>query len=283
MRSAGTPAGRIPVDARFIFSNHKNVHTPAIEKRQRALLHKAAFICDFLEPRERVLLLAPCVSGYVNRALLIVTNKGMFHVPTRLDLGFRQSIARFRYADCRRLAVRPWGLLVEYGNGRKERFLGLTREDRLKLKAHLEGVDPGGAEASGGKAALCPRCTRALAPAVSLCPGCRLPFKDTATALRAALLIPGGGYFYIGRPVLGAGEALAGMTLSGLFVANLGGVLDASASAILQGHVAIGSGALLWGTVLAIEKLLTWQHVKRYIAEFIPKPKTLQPRGIVPA
>jgi hypothetical protein len=283
MRSAGTPAGRVPVDARFIYSDHKQVHTPAIAQRQRALLQKAAYICDFLEPRERVLLVAPCVSAHVSRALLIVTNKGMFHVPTRLDLGFRHSIARFRYADCRRLAIYPWGLRVEYGNGRKEHFFGFARQDRLKLKVHLNEVRVGGAEATGGKTALCPRCARALVPPASLCPSCRLPFKDAAAALRAALVIPGGGYFYVGRPVLGTAEAIGGMTLSGLFVVSLGGSWDTGFVSLLHGQLALTGGALFWGAALAVEKLLTWQHVKRYLADFIPKPKTLQPHEIVPA
>lgn len=283
MPSAGTPAGRIPVDARFIFSNHKNVHTPAIEKRQRALLQRVAFICDCLEPRERVLLVAPCIAGYVNRALLVVTNKGIFQVGTRLDLSYRQTLARFRYRDCQRLEVRPWGLLVEYADGRAERFFVLSRTNRLKLKAHLEDVVTGVAGSSPGKTALCPRCTRELAAGTTLCPSCRLPFKDQATALRAALLIPGGGYFYIGRPVLGVADAGIGMLLSGLFVASLGGVLEVNYASLLAGHFAIGGGTLFWGTLLTLEKLLAWQHVKRYIAEFIPKPKTLQPHEIVAA
>ena len=99
MSEPSTPGSKIPVDTQFMFSNHKNVRKAGIEKRQRKLLRKIPFIGAFLAPGEKVLLAVPCVSptsffeqwsmGWVfmivNRALLVVTNKGILHVPAKRE------------------------------------------------------------------------------------------------------------------------------------------------------------------------------------------------------
>ena len=49
----------LPVDAGTMFSNHKNIYKPAIEKRQRNLLKKVSFIKPFLDEDEEILLVTP--------------------------------------------------------------------------------------------------------------------------------------------------------------------------------------------------------------------------------
>ena len=272
---------QIRVDMQFMFSNHKGVHKPRLEKRQRKLLEKVSFIGRFLEPDERVLLVTPCVSptslfeqlttgvifAYINRALLVVTNKGLFHVPTSANFKYRFSIAKIRYVDCKEVRIRRGYLLVQYGDGKKERYLYLPRAQRLKLKGLFEQMKLG-AGTKVGKLHLCPRCTGALSDGVYQCPKCRLPFKNWTTAMKLSILLPGGGYFYTGHPFLGIGDFFVETMLLLFVVAEVVG--------IFQGDPESPAAAVLFGVALVLEKLLTIHHAKRYIGEFIPEYKKVQ-------
>lgn len=286
--SAPNPASTaVRVDTQFMFSNHKNVHKAGIERRQRKLLKKIPFISSFLEPDEKVLLVAPCVSPtslleqltsgwifiYINRAMLVVTNKGIFHIPAKTNYDYRQSIAKFRYEDCKELRVRGRYLRVQYANGKKERFLYLPRAQRLKLKAYFQNLKIGaGTAANAGRAHLCPRCTKPLAANVYQCPSCRLPFKDMATAKKLSILVPGGGYFYTGHPFLGLGDFVVELALLALVITEIGGIVEGRPEATF--------GAIFFGVILAIEKLITIHHAKRYIGEYIPKEKVTQRQAV---
>ena len=286
MSAPGTPTGKIPVDTQFMFSNHKDVHKTSIEKRQRKLLKKIPFLSAFLAPDEKVLLVTPCISptsffeqwsmGWVfmivNRALLVVTNKGILHVPTKGNYEYRQSIARFNYGDCKDLRIKGRFLNVRYANGKKERFMYLPRAQRLKLKAYFPTLKFGAnAAAQKGRQHLCPRCTKPLTPDTYQCGGCRLGFKDMATATKLSLLIPGGGYFYTGHPFLGLGDFAVELLFLALVIAGIIG--------IVEGDLAATPTTVVFGLFLGLEKLLTLHHAKRYISEFIPLEKTfrLQP------
>jgi hypothetical protein len=262
-----------------MFSNHKNVHKKGIEKHQRKLLRKIRFINAFLAPDEKVLRVVPCVSPtswleqlttgwiylYLNRALLVVTNKGMLHIPTRPNYDYRQSIARIRYEDCKSLRVHGSGLQLQYMNGRKEKFLHLPRAHRLKLKPFLKTVKTNTGPAHAGRRHLCPRCTAPLTKNMHQCPSCRQPFKDAGTARKLSLLLPGGGYFYTGHPILGLGDLLVELGLLWLLVGELAGMV--------QGRPGAEIGAAVFGAAFLIEKLITLHHAKRYVGEFIPKGK----------
>lgn len=286
MSTPGPTTAPLRVDTQFMFSNHKNAHKAGIEKRQRKLLAKIPFIGAFLEPDEKVLLVSTCVSptsffeqlttgwifAFINRALLVVTDKGIFHIPTKTDFGYRHSIARIRYQDCKRLRVRGRHLYLQYGNGKKESYLYLPRAQSLKLKAYFQNLNIGtGTVANAGKTHLCPRCTKPLAGGVYQCAGCRLPFKDMATAMKLSILLPGGGYFYTGHPLLGLGDLLVELVL---MVAVVAGVVG-----MTQGEPGAGATAVFFGVFLVLEKLLTLHHARRYVSEFIPKeiPAKLQP------
>lgn len=283
MSAASTTAGKIPVDTKFMFSNHKNVAKAGIEKRQRKLLQKIPFIQAFLEPDEKVLLVVPCVSptslleqlsmgwifAIVNRALLVVTNKGIFHLPAKADYSYRHSIARFRYADCKELRIKGRYLYVQYANGKKERFLYLPRAQRLKLKAYLPTLTLGAnIAAKGGRTHLCPRCTKPLAPGASQCGGCRLGFKDMATATRLSILIPGGGYFYTGHPFLGLSDFAVELLFLAIVIGGIVGIVEGAPGAV--------GDTVFFGIFLVLEKLLTIHHAKRYIAEYLPQDRKLR-------
>jgi len=286
MSAPSMPKTEVRIDPRFMFSNHKDVHKPRLEKRQRKLLQKIPFIGPFVAPDEKLLLVTPCVSPtsiweqittgwvfvYLNRALLVVTNKGVFHIPTKADYSYRHSIAKFRYEDCKQLRVRGRYLLVQYGNGKKDRFLYLPRAQRLKLKAYFQTLPVGnGGVANAGRVHLCPRCTKPVPSGVYQCGSCRLPFKDMATAMKLSILVPGGGYFYTGHRILGIGDFIVESVLLIFVILSVQGILDGTPGSI--------GDAIFFGVILAFEKFVTIHHAKRYIAEYIPKekPARLQP------
>lgn len=274
VRAASAP---IRADVQFMFSNHRNVFKKRIERRQRQLLKKIRFISAFLAPEEQVLMVATCVSPtswweqlttgwmylYLNRALLVVTNKGILHIPTKPNYDYRDSIARIRYQDCKELRVRGSSLRVQYMNGKKEQFLFLPRAQRLKLKAFLKDVRINTGPAHAGRRHLCPRCTAPLNRNIYQCPSCRLPFKDLGTARKLSFLLPGGGYFYTRHPFLGLIDLGVELGLLWLLVQELAG--------IAEGRPGAEIGAVIFGAALVIEKLITLHHAKRYISEFIPR------------
>lgn len=275
-------SGPIHADVQFMFSNHKGVHKKGIEKRQRKLLKKIRFIGTFLAPDEKVLLVTTCVSPtplleqlttgwiyiYLNRALLVFTTKAILHIPTKTNYDYRESIARIRYADCKRLRVRGSHLYVQYMNDTKERFLYVPRAQRLKIKGFLKDLKIATGPAHAGRRHLCPRCTAPLAKGMYQCPSCRLQFKDVGTAKKLSLLLPGGGYFYTGHWFLGLGDFAVELALLALVINELAGVAE--------GRPGSEVGAAFFGAALAIEKLITIHHAKRYISEFIPKEKVVE-------
>jgi hypothetical protein len=283
MLASSTSSTQVRIDSQFMFSTHKNVHKKGIEKQQRKLLQKVSFITAFLAPDEKVLLIVPCVSptsfwgqyttGWMHillyRALLIVTNKGIFHVPTKMNYDYRQSIAKFRYEDCKDIYVRGTYLYAQYANGDEDRFLYLPRAQRLKLKAYLSTVVMGGSGAANiPRAYLCPRCTKPLSPNVYKCPACQLAFRDMGTAVKKSILMPGGGYFYTGHPFLGIADFIVELTLLAFVITQ--------AIAAVQGAPGAAFSAVFFAVILAIEKLITVHHAKRYIAEYIPMEKSIQ-------
>ncbi|SDU14054.1 hypothetical protein [Halopseudomonas salegens] len=276
------------LDVDFMFSNHKQIYKRRIEKRQRKLLSKIPDLSQFLRTDERVLLVATCCSPtslleqltggwivfYINRALLVITDQRILHLPATPNFGYRDSIAQVEYADCEDIRVGSRHLKIRYRNGSKETFLFL-RNERAKLKAHFKdfksGSRRGPSSTLGGRVHLCPRCTAPLQPDHYQCDKCRLTFKDMGTATRLSLLLPGGGYFYTGHWFLGIGDL---MVEAGLLLL----VADAMSGG-LAGQEGSWEAATFFGGLLAIEKLITVYHARRYIREYLPNDRPVTPRG----
>ena len=124
----------LPVNPDVMFANHKNVYKQRIERRQRKLLEKIQFIRPFLHENETILCVSTGCSPvsmieqfltgwivfYLKRSLFVFTNERIFHIPTKHDFSYRNSIAQILYADCRNVAVKGRNLVVEYKNGKKE-------------------------------------------------------------------------------------------------------------------------------------------------------------------
>lgn len=262
----------------------KNVRKKRIEKRQRGLIEKLGFLKTFLHEDEQILLVTTGCSPtsfleqfltgwifiYLKRSLLVFTNKRIFHIPTKANFSYRNTLAHLWYADCEAIQLRGHMLTVKYKNGEKDKFLHVDSRERKKIKTLLGRLSFQGAPSNAKRRVhLCPRCTTELKQEVYLCPSCRLAFKDKDAAKRISWLYPGGGYFYTRHPVLGLMDAIVELYL--LLV-----VLSATV-VLISGDQEAGPAIVFFGAVLGFEKLMTVYHSNHFIKEYIPKDKVIKP------
>jgi hypothetical protein len=277
----------LPVDTNVLFSNHKNIYKRSVEKRQRKLLKKISFILPFLHVGEKILhvttgcspmsvveQLATLIVFYLERSLFVFTNMRIFHIPTTQNFSYRGSIAQILYSDCRKISIKWSTLVVEYKNGKKEKFLYIAGRERKKLKALLANAPVQGRPSdTPERTHLCPRCTNPLVKDIFTCPHCSFEFKDRATARKISILYPGGGYFYTRHPFLGLVDALTELYLTFLVLAVL--------SSVIVGNTEAVPSLVIIGFILAFEKVLTVFHSNHFIYEFIPKDRpTLRKGGV---
>lgn len=274
----------LPLDREMLFSDHKDVYKKRVEKRQTKLVNKIPFIKNFLGEGEKILLVttgcspAPFVEQlltgwifvYLKRSLFVFTNIRIFHIPTKRDYSYRNSIAQILYPDCKSIELKGSKLVVEYQGGEREKFLYIAMRERRKIRALLTTLSFEGHPSERRKRThLCPRCTKELGEGEYTCPHCHLEFKDKAEARRLSLIYPGGGYFYTRHPFLGVGDAITETILAILVIASL---LD-----VIKGVEGSGAGLVIFALALAIEKALTVYHSNHFIKEYIPKQKEIMP------
>jgi hypothetical protein len=275
----------LPVDSEVMFSSHKNAYSMGMEKRQTRLMRLVSFITPFLKEDEKILLIttgcsplsvmeqltAGWIVFYLKRSLFVFTDRRMFHVPTRPNYSYRDSVAQVLYADCQSIKVKGGSLLLCYKNGGKEKFPYMARRERKKIRALLEAIPLGGkGGGGGGRTHLCPRCAGELERDRYVCPKCKLEFIDRAGAKRASLLYPGGGYFHTRHPFLGLGDALTEISLAILVCASVIGLLQGSDGSVLA--------LAFFGAVLAFEKAVSVFHADHFVREYIPREKKVKPR-----
>jgi hypothetical protein len=273
------------VDRDNIFLNHKGIYKKAIEKRQRKLLEPLAFLKDYLDEGEKILLVTTAVSPtsvmeqmitgwifmYMKRCLLVFTDRRIFHIPTTQKYQYRNSIAHVRYADCKKMKM-GWGKLnIVYGNKKKEMFIYIGSQERARIKNLVNGLSLGdNTDAGTGRAHLCPRCTSKLEKHQYKCNHCRLEFKSKAEARKLAILIPGGGYFYTRHPVLGFFDALVEIFLIAMLIFAIGDVIDQAEGAV--------AGLIVIAIILTLEKLISVYHSNHYVEEYL----TVDGKGVYP-
>lgn len=205
------------------FTNSKGIEKKGIRKRAEQAVEKLQDpLRKFLEPDEAVLYIARgqiMPSGverfflgwhaaYLAPAVLVLTNKRMLQVFIARDGTWKRSLRSTRWGDVEEAEVK--GLLaaklyIRYRDGKKEVYWGMIRDDAKKIQVLLEALHPPAGETSPTLSitSLCPECRTALTSGVYECPNCRLAFKDEKTSLQRSIMIPGGGFFYTGHPVLG--------------------------------------------------------------------------------
>jgi hypothetical protein len=272
------PICGLPVDTAALFVDKKGVYKPRIEKNRMKLLAKLGFLSRFLDADEKIIFVTTGCSPFtaleqltigaawliaVKRALLVFTNKRLFHIPVTTKNEYRGSLAQILYRDCKRLQVKGSTLVAEYHTGKKEKFSCIPSGDRAIIKQlNLQAEASDRPSAQPQRNHLCPNCTQLLPQGATACPACGLEFKNRATALRYSVLLPGGGYFYTGHPYMGAADAVVESYLLLVMLVTLGAGLLGTPQAL--------SNSLGVAVVLVLEKLLTIYHSNGFLAEFIP-------------
>ncbi|UCF42842.1 MAG: hypothetical protein JSV99_09685 [Planctomycetota bacterium] len=269
-----------PADTDILFSNHKNIYKPRIEKRQRKLLQKITFLPPFMHQGERVLhvttacspvsfgeqILTGAIVFVIKRSLFVFTDRRIFHIPTKSNFSYRGSIAQILYADCQKIYTKGRTLIAEYKNGTKERFTCIASREKAKVKALLKSISLDGQQSQAQQRThLCPRCTNPLVENNFTCPACRLHFKSKTRARRLSIIYPGGGYFYTRHPYFGIADALVETYLLLLLLVAL--------LALPESLFAV----IFLAAILTIEKSITVYHANRYVAEYIPLQPDVQP------
>ena len=278
--------GGLPVNTDLLFADKKGNYSPRIESKRKKLLNKVGFLADFLDDGEQIVFITTGCSpasffeqytlGFlwvtiIKRALFVFTNKRIFHIPTTSSYDYRGSVAQILYRDCYRLFAKGSTLHAEYHTGTKDAFFGIPRGDGAIIRQiNIAAPEPAEPSPRPERSHLCPNCTHVQPAEPGTCPGCGQSFKTAAEARKYSLLFPGGGYFYVKRPLLGVldaiGESYLGiMTLLGFVATVLGNV------------EAIGI-VVMFSVILGLEKLMTIYHAKKFVAEFIPKAAS-QPRA----
>jgi hypothetical protein len=277
----------LPVDCAVTFSNHKCIYKPTIERKQRKFLRKLVFLTPFLLPGE-VILHATCgcqpasfveqvltgfILGSIKRILLVITNKRILHIPTTLRLTYRGSISKIMFADCRKIRIGFSGLTVNYKSGRNERFRCIDRASRKKIKTILKTVSfEGKTSTTLERTHICPRCTKPLIKGCYICPSCGLKFKTHAWATILSIIFPGGGYFYIRRPLLGIMAAASEL----LFVF----LLTVSSIVFIENYAEdpkyLAQAVALCAIAIVYQKLTTSLFSCKCIDEFIPKKRRVE-------
>lgn len=277
MQTAGSnDLDGLPIVAETMFADHKGVHKPRIEKKQRKLASKLSFLKNFLEEGEQLLAITTAVSPtsfleqwttgfifvYVKRCLLVFTDRRVFHIPTKMNFDYRRSVAQIRYGDLDTIAQKGSRLKIVYKSGAKDLFLYVRGSERKKIRALLQSVNLQGASSDARRRVhLCPKCTSELESDKYECPDCGLEFKSRKRALKLSVWLPGGGYFYTGHPFLGIFDAVVELFFLVLIVVSL--IPDAS---FPNGNFVV-AGVL--AALLVIEKMITIYHANHFVKEYL--------------
>ena len=274
----------LPLDREILFSNYKGDYKKGIEKRQTKLLKKTPFLKNFLNEDERILLITTGCSPtsfleqlltgwifiYLKRSLLIFTNSRIFHIPTKRNYSYRNSIAQILYSDCKSIQIKGRKLIVEYKNGMKEKFLYIARKEKRKIKALLPTISfEGPLSKTQKRTHLCPRCTADLDEGKYICENCYLEFKNKDEAKKISLIYPGGGYFYTRHPFLGISDAIVETILIILVILSL--------INMVKGVQGSGVNLFTFAILVVFEKALSVYHSNHFVKEFIPKDKEIRP------
>jgi hypothetical protein len=282
----GSPHG-VRVREDTLYTNHQGQEKTGIRKRADKALDKLQEILrQALGPEEAVLYVARGQAPvswfeqwtfgwyiyYVTATVLVLTNRRLLFFQVKRDGSWKKSLRAVLWGDVEEAKARGWlsrTLRIKYRNGKKETYWGLGWGDAKKIRVLLESLLSQGAgetSAAGGIVPLCPHCMAELTPQLYECPNCKLTFKDEKTMVRRSLLIPGGGYFYVGHWFLGIGDfigeafllyatimcVLAGLGVIGPAVETAPGQPEASSE-----RVQFFISAVFVAFILAVEKLLT--------------------------
>jgi Bacterial PH domain len=275
----------------ILFTNDKGEDKRQVQKRSEKALQKLVpALQRVLLPTETVLYLAQARSpltameqltaawwtGLLAASVIVITNKRILFFPVKRDGSWKESVRALHWGDLEE--VKPKGLLVrnvtfKSRNGTKLTYTNFRRADAKKITAIATALLPaasGESTSTHDWVQLCPDCRNILTPGQYLCSSCGLTFKNEKSMVTRSILLPGGGYFYTGHPLV----ALLPAVVEGLLVLEIL-VLLFSGLASPKAIPNIFSSLLLLGLFWALETAVTILHCRRYVREYIPEKRDL--------
>jgi len=150
-----------------------------------------------------------------------------------------------------------------------------------KLAAIASALIPassGEQTSANGPVQLCPDCRGVLTERQYSCAGCGLSFKNEKTMVLRSILLPGGGYFYTGHPLIAILPAL----VETIFIVEILLILFAGLASP-KAVPDLFAGLLGLGIFWALETAVTILHCRRYVRDFIPEKRdpTRSPQGAI--
>ena len=276
----------IPVDRDTIFSDHKKIYKPRIEKRQRRLIVKVTALKFFLQPQERirclttgyspVSVLEQVLTGpaflFFKRAILVFTDTRILHVRTSFGRKTGHAVSQIMYGDCSAIFMKGRALVVSFKSGHKETFNYIGRREKKKLRALIAELplQPEAPAEFRSRVALCPRCTHVLKARIGFCEDCKLKFKTPLATGLLSLAVPGGGYLYCNKILLGA--VAAGVELAAIIVLIIQWLNFRKGMPLQWGILAAAAG------ILILEKIVTAYHSIQMSHDYIPKSRDFEIR-----
>ena len=285
----------VPLREDVSFTNAHGANGGSLNNRAKwALKHLQVPLGKVLEPDEVVLFLTPGQKmadaperymlgvGYrvLTRAWLILTNRRLLHLSLRWNGQWNRNLRSARWGDVKEFQItgRFRGkLLLKYHGGSCETYWHIPKQAMAKLRILLDTLLPAGrgeTSAAKGMASFCPQCLAGLTPGVYECPNCRLKFKDDRGALLHGLMVPGGGYFYIGLNLMGITHAFVdvSMLLSAIVsvLALMGKVHPPAIRGAPQAKWVFAVSALVFSAALVTRIWLSIRVARKAVRTFIP-------------
>jgi PH (Pleckstrin Homology) domain-containing protein len=294
-----TKVDSISIRNDVLYTNYKGEENARIRKRSEKILQK-------LHPALQRMLLPDETVFYVARArspltvmerltaawwtaalaasAIVITNKRILFFPVKRDGSWRESVRAAHWGDLKE--VKPKGLLIrnvtfQFNSGTNVTYTNFNRADAKKIAVIAAVLVPAAAgelTSTQGLVQLCPDCRNALTQGQYSCPGCGLIFKNEKSMVTRSVLLPGGGYFYTGHPLI----AILPAVVEGFLVLEVLLLLVVGLASPKAMHN-VSSALLVLGFFWALETAVTILHCRRYVRDFIPEKRdpSRAPQGLL--
>lgn len=234
----------VPLRAEIAFVDEKSVYSAKEAGRhERALRSIAPTLRRLLDRDEQVLMItrgslphrlvdmgAPSMAVLIlsRRCWFVFTSRRILRITSR-SIRTRRSVRALPYSAIAavRFDASYWfAVLLRFAitlvdpKGGHESIAGLSVHAFDKVRAFLPAAIRTSRDCGDEAQNLCPSCSAPLTENVFTCSSCSARFREPSKATLLAALIPGGGYFYTGYPLLGV---FAAATDAFLLIAAIGG------------------------------------------------------------
>lgn len=279
----------ISIRSDVLSTNEKGEDKESVQKRTGKILQKLRpALQRVLQPGEAVLYAMPARSplsvieqltaawwtALLATCAIVVTNKRILFFPVKRDGSWRESVRAAHWGDLEEIKTK--GLLIsnasfKFKNGPKITYTNFRRADAKKLGAIASALIPaasGEQTSAQGFVQLCPDCCGALTEGQYSCAGCGLIFKNEKAMVLRSIILPGGGYFYTGHPLI----AIIPAVVEALLVLEILLILF-TGLASPKAVPGLFAGLLFLAVFWALETAVTILHCRRYVRDFIPEKR----------